>query len=207
MNKYEITIITREDEKEKPVKKEIESLGGKVLEANSIGQRQLVFPIKKEAAGYYTVVIFELEPTKVLELNKKLGLSPEILRHLILVAKAAKIEAPKEKVAVSKEEKVEEKEVISTLPPEGAGKEEPKAVEEVEEAKKAEEKPIEEPEVKKKPTKKPVKKTKEKPEAEPKVSQAAVEPSSPVGRIEAEEISADERLKALDKKLDELLKE
>mgnify|MGYP005847518073 CR=1 FL=1 len=200
MNKYEITIITREDEKEKPVKKEIESLGGRVLEANSIGQRQLVFPIKKEVAGYYTVVIFELEPTKILELNKKLGLSPEILRHLILVAKAAKIEAPKEKAAVSKEEKVEEKEVIPTLPPEGAGKEKPEVIEKVEEAKKAEEKPIEKPEAKEKTTKKPIKKTKEKPEAGPKVSPATKE-------IETEEISADERLKALDKKLDELLKE
>ena len=200
MNKYEITIITREEGKEKPVKKEIESLGGKVLETNSLGQRQLVFPIKKETAGYYTVVIFELEPTKILELNKTLGLKPEILRHLILVAKAAKIEAPKEKVAVPEEKKAEEKEVIPTLLPEGAGKEEPKAIEEVKEEKKAEEKPIEVPEVKKKPSKKPVKKAEEKPEAEPKVSPAAKE-------IEAEEVSAEERLKALDKKLDELLKE
>src|SRR3990167_6595197 len=99
MNKYEITIITKEpldtalepssraevqgkDEKEAPVKKEIETLGGKVLGVNSLGQKQFVYPIKKETAGFYTVINFEIEPTKVLELNQKLGLKTEILRHL-----------------------------------------------------------------------------------------------------------------------------
>jgi small subunit ribosomal protein S6 len=185
MNKYEITIITKEDEKEKPIKKEIEGLGGKVITVNSVGQRQMVFPIKKETAGYYTVVLFEIDPTKVLELNKKLGLNQEILRHLILVAKAAKIEAPKPikvepKIAVKPIEKVEEK------PKEVAEKEEEIT------------KPVEKPKEEKKPAKKAVKKI-EAP-TEPKVSPAAK-------AIEAEEISSEERLKALDKKLDELLKE
>src|SRR3990167_2129825 len=165
MNKYEITIITKEPldsarGKEKPVKKEIEALGGKILTVASLCQKQLVYAIKKETAGFYTSLNFEMEPTKVLQLNQKLGLAPEILRHIILLAKAAKVEVPKE----VKIEKAPEKH-LPALP---AG---------------------------------PPKKTAEKiitPEPElPKVTKG-------VAKIEEEESSTEERLKALDKKLDEL---
>lgn len=194
MNKYEITIITKEDAKDAPVKKEIEGLGGKVIAVNSLGQRQMIFPIKKETAGYYTVVGFEIDPVKVLELNKKLGLNQEILRHIILVARAAKIEAPKPsklepKIAVKPIEKVEEK------PKEVAEKEEPKI-----------EEPVEKPKEEKKPVKKAAKKI-EAPVEKPAVPQVEPKVSPAAKAIEAEEMSADERLKALDKKLDELLKE
>ncbi len=196
MNKYEITIITKENPAGGgPVKKEIESLDGKVLDANTIGQRKLIFPIKKETAGYYTVVNFEISPEKVLELNKKLSLKSEILRYLILTAEAAKTAAPK---VAKKAEKSIEPEIIAQ--PIEESKEE---ITEKPKEEKAVEKPIEispaavEPKQEKKAAKKPV--TVKAPE-KPKASPAATE-------IEKEEMSADERLKALDKKLDELLKE
>lgn len=171
MNKYEITIITKENlPAGGPVEKEINELGGKILSVNSLGQKQFVYPVKKETAGFYTVVNFEIEPTKVLELNQKLGLKPEILRHIILLAKAVKIEKP----IKPEGEKVGQRPISPGL----------KKVEEL------------------KPVKKPIKKI-EPPKlipAAPKVMKAAKE-------IEEEESSTEERLKALDKKLDELLKE
>lgn len=194
MNKYEITIITREDQKDAPVKKEIEALGGKVLETNSIGQRKMIFPIKKETSGYYTVVRLEIEPGKILELNKKLSLSPEILRFLILTSEAAKTSTPK----ATKKEIVEPQ----VLPPAQAIEEEKPAKPTVEpkEEKKAEEEPAK-PVTPVKPEKKAAKKPAEPSVTEePKASPAAKE-------IADEEMSAEERLKALDKKLDELLKE
>ena len=190
MNKYEITIITKEDTKGAPVKKEIEGLGGKVLSVNSLGQRQLIYPIKKETAGFYTVINFEIEPTKVLELNQKLGLKPEILRHLILVAKAIKIAAPKP--ADARATAGREKEIVIEKP-------EIKIPETKTEAKieKVTEKQMPAlPAGKPKPAKKIIA---PKPEA-PKVTKE-------VAKIEEEETSTEERLKALDKKLDELLKE
>jgi len=196
MANYEITIITSQDVKDAPVKKEIETLGGKILAVNSLGQRQLAYPIKKETAGYYTVINFEIDPGKVLELNKKLGLSQEILRHIILVAQAAKIEAPKPvetKIAEKPVEKVEEK------PQKVAEKEAEIA------------KPVEKAAAKKKPAKKAAKKieTPKETPLEPPAGVTATEPKvSPAAQeIEAEKMSAEERLKALDKKLDELLKE
>jgi len=206
MNKYEITIITKEDTKGAPVKKEIESLGGKILGVTSIGQRQFVFPIKKETAGYYTVINFEIEPTKVHDLNKKLTLVPEILRHIILAAKAVKIEAPRVKKMPEKEkviEKIEAPEVpkIAGEPvvgprPISPGLKKPAKEEKVE---------IEKVPEKEKPVKKPVKKPELVPVTE--AAKASQRPASLGLEIEAEELSADERLKALDKKLDELLKE
>lgn len=178
--KYQITIITNEpfdtsqgkDEKEKPVKKEIESLGGKILDIQPLGQKKFSFPIKKETAGFYTTIHFEIEPTKVLELNKKLGLKQEILRHLILISKAAKIEAPK------KPDLKPIKEITKPKPAEI-------------EAPKIEKEKIEKPEPAKKPAPRP---------AKPQVSKTTQE-------LEKETVSTEERLKALDKKLDELLKE
>lgn len=185
MNKYEITIMTREDLKEAPVKKEIEALDGKILSAVSLGQKQLIYQIKKESAAYYTVIIFEIEPTKLTDLNQKLNLSPEILRHLILIAKKIKIARPK-KIAkepsltkATEDEKVEEKEepVEAPIPIKKIAK--PKPFDSLDATRD--------------------KSAQDKLEA-PKVAKA-------VEKIQKEEDSTEERLKALDKKLDELLKE
>jgi len=186
MNKYEITTITREDTKEKEmraVKKDIETLGGKILSVNSLGQRQCVYAIKKETAGFYTVIGFEIEPTKVLELNQKLALSPEILRHIILVAKAVKIEVPKKPSFASSDAKTMEDEKAT-------------------EGKKAEKPKVEEIAEKPKP-----KKAAQKIVAPKPITPVAPKVTKEVAKIEEEESSTEDRLKALDKKLDELLKE
>ncbi|HLB95864.1 MAG TPA: 30S ribosomal protein S6 [Patescibacteria group bacterium] len=161
MKQYEITFLTREDPKgAAPVQKEIEALGGKIISSAFLGQKQLVYPIKKEKSAFYTTVVVEIEPEKVLELNRKLGLKEEILRHLIIIAKAVKIfppVAPKPRKAA----------------PEGkvkpAGEE--KALTPV--------KAVEKPKV---------------------VPRKKALPAEPI-------LNDEERLKALDKKLDELLKE
>lgn len=184
MNKYEITIITKEDTKDAPVKKEIEDLGGKIIETSSIGQKQFVYRIKKETAGVYKTVVFELEPTKVLELNKKLSLNPEILRHLIITTKAAKAQAPKK-----------EKVKIQEKPPMVAPETEIKTL------------PTREIVTKPTPTKALLKTEKEPVKVTKPVVKPAPQPKPKVSPIEEEEETREERLKALDKKLDELLKE
>ncbi|MGA2666733.1 MAG: 30S ribosomal protein S6 [Patescibacteria group bacterium] len=211
MNKYEITFITKEDLKEEPVKKEIEALDGKISEVNGLGQKQLAFSIKKETAGYYTAVKFTMAPEKVMELNKKLSLKGEILRHLIIIVKAAQIEAPKpakvetkaitepkpEEIMIPEEKAMIEPAVSALAKP---AETEIKAVTKEKEAPKIQETPEPSKEKPKKETvKKPSKPKIEKPVAEPK------EESLDVARDK--EVSTEERLKALDKKLDELLKE
>jgi ribosomal protein S6 len=186
MNKYEITTITKEDSANL-AKKEIESSGGKVLDSKSWGQKNLTFPIKKETAGYFSSIIFEIDPAKISELNKKLNLNSDLLRHLILATTSEKFAIPPKAMAKK---------------PEAIKKEEPTEVIEKIEEKVEKPKPAKEEKVEKKiaKTKKETKPKIKKEAPQPKVSKAAQE-------IEAEAVSTEERLKALDQKLDELLKE
>lgn len=173
MKQYEITILTKEEVKNPPtggpVAKEIEALGGKIISSSTLGQKQLTYPIKKEKEAYFTTVIFEIDGEKMIELNRKLSLKEEILRHLIILKKTAKVKpekAVKEPIKTPAEEKTpKEAKKIPELPEIAKMPEIPKPI--------------------KPPTVKPVTK-KEK---------------APV------ELDEEERLTALDKKLDELLKE
>jgi len=196
MNQYEVTIITKGNLKGEPAKKEIVALGGKVLNITDAEERRFAYPIKKEGSGYYSSLLFEIAPEKVLELNKKLGLESVVLRHLIITYKAAKIAVPKAPAVVTEPKKeiekvevpkIKEEPVIQPIP--AAVEEKPaspagreKKAKKVKEAIKKEEEP-------KKEVEKPAKRSKETEEAIQK------------------ELSAEDRLKALDKKLDELLKE
>lgn len=182
MNKYELTIITGEDKKDSAVKKEIESLGGKITDVQSLGQKQLAYPIKKETAGFYTAVSFEMAPEKILEFNRKLGLNNEIIRHLIITAKAVQTEPEKEKII--EKPKVKTTEIVEK--PLAIEKEPADVLALVD---KPEKEIIEAPKITKKPIKK--EKTAEKTQEKPAEETA----------------SAEDRLKALDEKLKELLKE
>lgn len=205
MTKYEITIITKEDLKDAPVKKEIESLDGKILNVTGVGQKQMTFPIKKETTGYYTSVEFEIEPEKVLELNKKLSLKNEILRFLIITTKAIKVEPAKESLDDARDKKPAKTEIEKApevLPEVKKEVEIPEVTEAVEKIEEVAEKPKEkEKPVKKAETVKPAAKPKKAIKEEPK------EKTESFDAAQDKEISTEDRLKALDEKLDELLKE
>ena len=200
MNQYEITIITKENLKGEPAKKEIDALGGKVLNITEPDQRQFAYQVKKESSGYYTTIVCEVAPEKVLELNKRLGLNADVLRHLIITYKAA-VTPPKPAAVkpVVPPAVIPAQEIEEIREPER--KEEPITEEKVPEIK--EEKKEEVKEKKAKPVKKAVKK-----EEEPKkVVEEPIIKSREAQEAIQKELSAEDRLKALDKKLDELLKE
>ena len=93
---YEITFITRE-EKLDDVKKTIEKNEGKIISENFLGRRRFSYPIKKEDAGFYTSYIFEIDPVKLKEIHKMLGMKTEIIRYLITAWKQPKAEEIKPK--------------------------------------------------------------------------------------------------------------
>jgi len=188
MKTYEITFITKEDEREKPVKTILEGLSGKILNISSLGQKTFAYQIKKEKVGFFTTVSFEIPAEKVADLNKKLSMEEEILRFLIISIKPniqmAELPVKEEK----KTEIIEEpaKEII------------PEPVKEIVEiTEKQEEKA---PETEKVKEAKPKKTAKPKAEKPKKVSKAVKE-------LLEEPTSEEERMEALDKKLEELLKE
>lgn len=200
MKNYEITFITTEDSKDTPIKTVIEKFGGKILKSESLGEKQFAYKIKKQNKGFYTTAIFEMAPEKVAELNKALTLDEEIIRFLLISAERTDFAAPeryhKETALKKPENKLEiepQKELMveENLP---AKIEEEKPVEKKEKAvQKKEEK---EEKVKKEIVKKPAVKEPEE-----------VKKDAEVEEITSQEATEEERLKALDKKLDELLKE
>lgn len=163
MRIYEITFITKEDKREKPVKPILEGLGGKILNISSLGQKTFAYPIKKENRGFYTTAAFEIEPEKVVELNKKLGLEEEILRFLMILAQPAA-------------------QPIKEIKPPAIVVAEPKEI-------------VKEPAKEIMPVKEKV--------VEPKPKKV----SRKVKELIEEPVSEKERMDALDKKLEELLKE
>ena len=57
---------------------------GSVGEVNEWGLRKLAYPIQKKNEGYYVVAEFEAEPTLPQELDRRLRISDQVMRHIIV---------------------------------------------------------------------------------------------------------------------------
>ena len=93
MRKYEIMYILRADLDEaarKDVMDKLEAIitsnGGKVEKTDeSMGLRDLAYPIKDETKGYYVVLKVEMGNEAINEFNRLVRINPSVLRHLIVV--------------------------------------------------------------------------------------------------------------------------
>lgn len=115
MSIYEITFITK-DEKNNDVQKLITQEGGTIINEKSLGRKKFTYPIKRETAGFYWVIIFELNNQKMFNLDKDLRMNQEIVRYLTisyekeysryeLEKKMAELREPKHKSADKKSDK------------------------------------------------------------------------------------------------------
>ncbi len=91
MTNYEIMFVIDpmlEDEKKdaavERVKEVITSEGGEVLDTDVWGLRDLAYPIQKKSTGYYAVLQFKAEPTLPQELDRRLKISDDFIRHIIV---------------------------------------------------------------------------------------------------------------------------
>lgn len=93
MRKYEIMYILRADLEEAQRKEVMEKLakiitdnGGKVEETSeSMGLRELAYPIKEQSKGYYVVLKVSMDNKAISEFNRLVRINPSVLRHLIVV--------------------------------------------------------------------------------------------------------------------------
>ena len=89
MTNYEVLFIidpALEDEKKEATieaVKEIIAAEGEVGNVDVWGMRQLAYPIQKKSEGYYVVIEFKAEPTLPKELDRRLKISDNVMRHLI----------------------------------------------------------------------------------------------------------------------------
>ena len=90
MNHYEIMFVIAaalEDEKKAAVVETVEGIindGGEVLNVNKIGMKRLAYPILKKNEGYYVLIDFNAPTDLPKELDRRLKISEDVIRHLII---------------------------------------------------------------------------------------------------------------------------
>lgn len=112
--KYEIMVILQPDlgeEKTNHALGELRELiteaDGKVYNEDMWGLREMSYTIKHQTQGYYAVINFTADPSKVKEFEKQLNIHPSFLRYLITkVQKYAVIKTLAEYDAEAKEEAI-----------------------------------------------------------------------------------------------------
>ena len=91
MRDYEVLYIVRADldddkvqDAVKRVNTVIERSGGTIERTNLWGKRKLAYEVKHQKEGAYVLQDFQLDPTRVPELEAGLKITEEVLRHLVV---------------------------------------------------------------------------------------------------------------------------
>ena len=91
MKNYEMMFIVKATMEESSVKaaaenvkKLAESLKAKVDSFKEMGQKKLAYPIKKEISGYYYVMTMTASKETIKEVNRKMSIDENVIRHLII---------------------------------------------------------------------------------------------------------------------------
>jgi small subunit ribosomal protein S6 len=90
MKQYEIMTITKValgEEGARSISNEVKDLiasnKGKVLDTDTMGKRRFAYEIDHETEGFYEVINFELDPSKVPNIKSKLNYVNGLTRYLI----------------------------------------------------------------------------------------------------------------------------
>lgn len=71
-----------------PIRQTVRDLIGKfkgnIIFEDNFGKKKLAYPVNKNHQGYYLMTDFDLDGSNLDELNKSIGLTNEILRHIIV---------------------------------------------------------------------------------------------------------------------------
>jgi small subunit ribosomal protein S6 len=90
MTKYEVMFIMDpilDDERKAAVIEDVKNIivaDGSVGKVDIWGMRKLAYPIRKKNEGYYVVIEFEAGSELPKELDRKLKIFDDIMRHLII---------------------------------------------------------------------------------------------------------------------------
>ncbi len=110
---YELTYIINQNLSEHDVAAQtdkvhsfINTLGGEIKNEKLGEKRRLAYPINKQEYGFYVTIEFNCAPENIIELDKKISLEPQVLRHLLLTKEIVK-QAPRKYVPPKIKEKIE----------------------------------------------------------------------------------------------------
>jgi small subunit ribosomal protein S6 len=90
VRRYELMLVLRPDVAEERTQVVLEkttraivSGGGQVVKAAPWGRRRLAYPIARYREGSYHIIHFEAPPEAVVEVERGLLITEEVLRHLV----------------------------------------------------------------------------------------------------------------------------
>ena len=90
MINYEVMLIldpTLEDDRKDATVETVKGIiaaEGEVGNVDTWGMRKLAYPIQKKSEGYYVVIEFKAQPTLPKELDRRLKISDNVIRHMIV---------------------------------------------------------------------------------------------------------------------------
>ncbi len=88
---YELVMILQPNLEEEALDAAVDTLrqvvvdnGGEVVRIESMGRRRLAYEIQKFREGHYVLMYLKLENPTILELDRRLKLSNDVIRHLLV---------------------------------------------------------------------------------------------------------------------------
>lgn len=63
---------------------EVIAADGEVGQVDAWGMRKLAYPIEKKTEGYYVVIDFKASPELPKELDRRLKIADDVMRHIII---------------------------------------------------------------------------------------------------------------------------
>jgi small subunit ribosomal protein S6 len=90
VRRYELMLVFSPDAPDERISaiidrttRQITTDGGHIVKVAPWGRRRLAYPIDRHREGSYHIVVFEAPATAILELERGLLITEEVLRHLI----------------------------------------------------------------------------------------------------------------------------
>jgi len=90
MRRYELMLVLRPDVPEDRIQavldrstRTIAAGGGQIVKVSPWGRRRLAYPIGANREGSYYIVLFDAPSEAVLELERGLNITEEVMRHLV----------------------------------------------------------------------------------------------------------------------------
>jgi len=78
------------------IQKIVNNYDGQVVKVNQWGRRRLAYPIEHHRDGYYVFIDMILTPETVIELDRTLKVSEEVMRHLVKKRDAKAVQKERE---------------------------------------------------------------------------------------------------------------
>lgn len=91
MRRYELMLVFRPDAPDDRTSaiidrttRQITAAGGQIVKVAPWGRRRLAYPIERHREGAYHIVVFEAPTTAIVELERGLMITEDVLRHLVI---------------------------------------------------------------------------------------------------------------------------